>query len=176
MENIDYLADTYSDDQQEDHEEYSNEDGAITINENYYSSEDDRETAKKTNHSKDGEATTKNEEDYYSSEDDGEAAKKADNSREKKASIDTKETREGDKEREEETYDDVFEYLTKGSYPEDATKRDKGVLRRKAKSFQVVDGILQYKGKNGELRQVLRITIYCKCSTCHNNLCNNTRW
>ena len=41
MENIDFLEDTYSDDQQEDEEEYSGEDGAITINENYYSSEDD---------------------------------------------------------------------------------------------------------------------------------------
>ena len=69
-----------------------------------------------------------------------------------------------------ETYDDVSENLTKGSYPEDATNRDKGVLRRKAKSFQVVDGILHYEGKKGELRQVLRITIYCKCSTCNNNL------
>ena len=166
MENIDFLADTYSDDQQEDDEEFSDEDGTITINESYYSSEDDGETAKTTNYSKYGEATTNNE-DYCSSEDDGETAKKLDNSRKKTAS---KETSEGDKEREEETYDDISEYLTKGSYPEGATKRDKGVLRRKAKSFQVIDGILYYKGKKGELRQVLRITIYCKCSTCHNNM------
>ena len=102
MENIDYLADTYSNDQQEDElGEYNNEDGAATINQNYYSSEDDGETAK-NNHRKGGEAT--NNKDYYSSEDDGEAAKKADNSREKEASIDTKETSEGDKERPMMTY------------------------------------------------------------------------
>lgn len=86
----------------------------------------------------------------------------------KKASSDTKESSEGDKEREEETYDDVFEYLTKGSYPKDATERDKGVIRRRAKSFQVVDGILHYKGKEEELR-----------GTKHDNLPNmqcDTRW
>lgn len=49
----------------------------------------------------------------------------------------------------------MLEYLTKGTYPHNSTKRDKGVLRRKAKSFQIVDSILHYKGKKGELRQVL---------------------
>ena len=43
-----------------------------------------------------------------------------------------------------------------GRYPEDATKRDKGVLRRRAKNF---DGMLHYKEKKGELRQEPRITV-----------------
>lgn len=93
-----------------------------------------------SNSNKDREAAT---EDYYSSEDDGEATKKNENY-----------YSDGGERAEKETYDDVYEYLTKGTYPQHATKRDKGVLRRKAKSFQVVEGILHYKGKKGELRQV----------------------
>ena len=56
---------------------------------------------------------------------------------------------------EKETYDGIFQYLSTGSYPQGTTKAEKGVLRRRAKSFQVVDGILHYKGKKGELKQVL---------------------
>ena len=55
---------------------------------------------------------------------------------------------------EKETYDDIFRYLSTGSYPQGATKAEKGVLRRRSKSYQVVDGILHYKGKKGELKQV----------------------
>ena len=103
MDHIDYSADTYSDDQQD--EDYSNEDGeAPRNNEDYYSSEEDGEAAKKTNHKGDGEATA-NSEDYHNSENDGEASKKADDSRGQGASNDTKKASEDDKEREEETYD-----------------------------------------------------------------------
>ena len=65
----------------------------------------------------------------------------------------TKEDTEEDKEASEKrTYENVYEYLTKGCYPQGATKAEKGatkaekgVLRRRAKSFRVVDGILHYK-------------------------------
>ena len=67
----------------------------------------------------------------------------------------TKEDTEEDKEASEKrTYENVYEYLTKGCYPQGATKAEKGVLRRRAKSFRVVDGILHYKGKEGHLKQV----------------------
>ena len=52
------------------------------------------------------------------------------------------------------TYENVYEYLTKGCYPQGASKPEKCVLRRMSKNFQVVDGILHYKGKEGQLRQV----------------------
>ena len=108
----------------------------------YYSSEDD------------GEATKKNE-DYYSSEDDGEATKKNEDYYSDGGEDEGGAKSSDPEERaEKETYDEVFEYLTKGTYPQHATKRDKSVLRRKATSFQVVEGILHYKGKKGELRQV----------------------
>ena len=133
---------------------------------NIYSDDDQEDTASATkeNHSsiKDREAT----EDYYSNDgEDGEATKKNNHDQEDyysdgredggRTSSDIGKASEEDKERaEKESYDDVFEYLTKGTYPQNATKRDKGVLCRKAKNFQVVDGILHYKGKKGELRQV----------------------
>ena len=43
---------------------------------------------------------------------------------------------------EKRTYKNVYEYLTCERYPLGATKADQGVLQRRAKSFQVVDGIL----------------------------------
>ena len=55
--------------------------------------------------------------------------------------------------KEAETYENIFEYLIKGCYPHYASKADKSVLRRMSKKFQLVDGILHYKGK-GQLRHV----------------------
>ena len=67
----------------------------------------------------------------------------------------TKEDTEEDKEASEKrTYENVYEYLTKGCYPQGATKAEKGVLRRRAKSFRLVDGILHYEGKERNLKQV----------------------
>ena len=124
--------------------DYSNSNKDRDATEDYYSSEDE-------------EATKKNE-DYYSSEDDGEATKKNEDyysdGGEDEGGAKSSDPDEDKERAEKETYDEVFEYLTKGTYPQHATKRDKGVLRRKAKSFQVVEGILHYKGKKGELRQV----------------------
>ena len=39
--------------------------------------------------------------------------------------------------------------LTEGTYPEGATKNEKRVIRRKAGTLDVVDGVLHYKRKDG---------------------------
>ena len=72
------------------------------------------------------------------------------------ADADTQDGKDGEEgvEKEAETYENVFEYLTKGCYPQGASKAEKSILRRMSKKFQVVDGILHYKGKEGQLRQV----------------------
>ena len=44
-------------------------------------------------------------------------------------------------------------YLSQGSYPPGATKQDKCVIRKRSNNFQLIDGVLHYKGKGG-LRQV----------------------
>ena len=67
------------------------------------------------------------------------------------ADADTQDGKDGEEgvEKEAETYENVFEYLTKGCYPQGASKAEKSILRRMSKKFQVVDGILHYKGKEG---------------------------
>ena len=50
-------------------------------------------------------------------------------------------------------YNETFEYLFNGCYLPDATKAEKGVIRKRAKNFRIIDGVLHYKGKNGP-RQV----------------------
>ena len=54
-------------------------------------------------------------------------------------------------------YNETFEYLFNGCYPPDATIAENGVIRKRAKNFRIIDGVLHYKGKNGP-RQV------CVCS------------
>ena len=58
-------------------------------------------------------------------------------------------------------YDQVQDYLANGTYPPGATKAEKGVIRKRAKKFQLVDGILHYKEtlKAGQLR--LRQVTHC---------------
>ena len=69
------------------------------------------------------------------------------------ADADTQDGKDGEEgvEKEAETYENVFEYFTKGCYPQGASKAEKSILRSMSKKFQVVDGILHYKGK-GQLR------------------------
>ena len=43
-------------------------------------------------------------------------------------------------------YDEVHEYLTKSTYSNSATKAEKATVHRRAKNFQVLDGILYYTG------------------------------
>ena len=52
------------------------------------------------------------------------------------------------------SYDEVQDYLANSTYPEEATKAVKGVIRKRAKKFQLVDGVLHYKKtlKTGRLR------------------------
>ena len=70
---------------------------------------------------------------------------------------DTQDGKDGG-EKEAETYENVFEYLTKGCYPQGASKAEKSVLRRMSildfEPVGVVDGLLHYNGKEGQLRQV----------------------
>ena len=51
-------------------------------------------------------------------------------------------------------YQEVEIYLRNGQYPEGVSKLEKAVIRKRAKNFRVVDGILHYKGRDG-LRQVV---------------------
>ncbi len=48
---------------------------------------------------------------------------------------------------EQKIYDEAYAYLTSSRYTENATKADKATIRKWAKKFQVVDGILHYKLK-----------------------------
>ena len=41
-----------------------------------------------------------------------------------------------------------------GQYPPGSSKQGKCIIRKRAKNFQIVDGILHYKGKKG-IRQVV---------------------
>ena len=44
----------------------------------------------------------------------------------------------------------AFIKLTKGIYPEGSTKNEKRVIRKKAGTLDVIDGVLHYKKKNGK--------------------------
>ena len=55
-------------------------------------------------------------------------------------------------------HNELVSYLLKGEYPVGATKVEKGVIRKRAKKYNVIDGILHYKDvlKDGhtKLKQV----------------------
>ena len=55
---------------------------------------------------------------------------------------------------EESIYEEVHLYLSQHCYPPDSTKQDKYIIGKRAKIFQLIDGVLHYKGKGGSLRQV----------------------
>ena len=48
---------------------------------------------------------------------------------------------------EETVYSECENYLKKREYPTDATKLEKAVIQKRAKNFEIVDGILHYGGK-----------------------------
>ena len=50
-------------------------------------------------------------------------------------------------------YNETYEYLSNNCYPPNATKAEKGIIKKLAKNFRVINGILHYRGKNGP-RQV----------------------
>ena len=51
-------------------------------------------------------------------------------------------------------YAELESYFMRGEYPSGATKVEKGIIRRRAKKFQLVDGVLHYKGAGGTLKKV----------------------
>ena len=53
-------------------------------------------------------------------------------------------------------YDEVHEYLTKSTYSVSATKVEKATVRRRAKNFQVLDGILYYTGPKGDAKKQVK--------------------
>ena len=53
---------------------------------------------------------------------------------------------------EESIYEEVHLYLSECCYPPDSTKQDKCIIRKRAKNFQLIDGILHYRGQGGSLR------------------------
>ena len=50
---------------------------------------------------------------------------------------------------EETIYEGVHVYLSQGRYPLEATKQEICIIRKRAKNFQLLDGVLHYKGKGG---------------------------
>ena len=57
---------------------------------------------------------------------------------------------DGKEAQEKRIYDEVHEYLTKNTYSTSATKAEKATVRRRAKNFQVLDGILYYTGRDAK--------------------------
>jgi len=53
-------------------------------------------------------------------------------------------------------YEELLIYMSKKTYPEDATKNNKRRIREKAESFVISDGVLMHKGKKGQTQRVLR--------------------
>ena len=113
---------------------------ATKKNDAYYSSEDD------------GEATKKNDA-YYSSEDDGEASKKNEDyysdGGEDEGGAKSSDPDEDKERAEKETYDEVFEYLTKGTYPQHATLPASSLQYHIFENHVWVHNILGYFGGGG---------------------------
>ena len=55
---------------------------------------------------------------------------------------------------EETTYEEVHAYLSRHCYPVEATKQEKGIIRMRSKNYQLLEGVLHYKGNGDSLRQV----------------------
>ena len=55
---------------------------------------------------------------------------------------------------EEVIYEEVHAYLSRGCYPLEATKQEKGIIRKRSKNYQLLEGVLHYKGNGESLRQV----------------------
>ena len=86
------------------------------------------------------------------------------------AEPDTSEADEADKEpqtEERRQYEELHFYLLREDYPPGATKAEKGVIRKRAKKFELVDGILHYGsvGKDGQsrLKEVFVIIMRVAC-------------
>ena len=51
-------------------------------------------------------------------------------------------------------YEEVHAYLSRGCYPLKATKQEKGIIRKRSKNYQLLEGVLHYKENGDSLRQV----------------------
>lgn len=51
-------------------------------------------------------------------------------------------------------YEELQDYLGKGIYPAGSSKQDKCIIRKRARNFKLIDGVLHYQGKEGP-RQVV---------------------
>ncbi len=47
--------------------------------------------------------------------------------------------------------------LTRGVYPEGATKNEKRVIRKKANTLDIIDGVLYYKKKDGKRVSIIQL-------------------
>ena len=45
-------------------------------------------------------------------------------------------------------------YISQSLYPLESTKQEKCIFRKRSKNFQLVYGVLHYKGRGGSFRQV----------------------
>ncbi|XP_067671328.1 uncharacterized protein [Haliotis asinina] len=59
----------------------------------------------------------------------------------------------------EENYEDLLEYLKKQKYPQSCSKNFKSSLRRKSKSFVLIDSVLHYVSRHGSEEQPRRVLI-----------------
>ena len=71
---------------------------------------------------------------------------------------------------EETIYEELHLYLSTNQYPHGSNKQEKCIIRKRAKNFQIVDGIFHYKGKEG-IRQVVteKKTKRKILEACHND-------
>jgi len=59
-------------------------------------------------------------------------------------------------------YDEVQDYLVNGSYPQSATKVDKGVIKKRTKKFLLVDGVLHKQSVKGGKQRLQQALLYMK--------------
>ena len=61
-------------------------------------------------------------------------------------------------------------YLRSGQYPLGISKQEKAVIRKRSKTFQIVDGFLHYNGKDGLHQVVTDDRTKCKIlEACHDD-------
>ena len=75
-------------------------------------------------------------------------------------------------------YEELHRYLSAKAYPIGCTKAERAVIRKRAKMFELVGGVLHYKDeRDGEsiLRQVISFELsqYCRSTSVFNKTFNN---
>ena len=140
-----YITENFSDIE----ENYNTTEENADIEENYNATEENADIEENYN------ATKKNtdiKENYNATEENADIEENY-NATEGDSSI-AEESKTKESKSEETIYSECENHLGKRRYPAGASKLEKAVIRKRAKNFQIVDGILHYKGKDG-LRQVV---------------------